>query len=168
MHDRNSSAPSANTNEFLAPSRKTDEFAEEHEPLAPDARDEWLARRAAEINRRIKAVANRESPAASLPVTTEYSQTRSNVKQLYALIDNITNTLMGGVQVHLNNASAIRTVYDIATADTLVNKHPLDFDLYLLGSLGDDHRLHNNLTKILSGAQIAEMVNAQRAAREKQ
>lgn len=100
--------------------------------------------------------------------STNYADREVPVRQLYAIIDSVTNSIIGGIQLHMNNQSAIRTLYDIATADTMVNKHPLDFDLWLLGALGNDHRLNNNLTRIVSGAQIETMVKASNEAKQKE
>lgn len=103
---------------------------------------------------------------ADLPLTTDYTQRPDfTVRQLYAIIDSVTNSIVGGIQIHLNNESAIRTLYDIALGDTMVNKHPRDFDLYMLGALGSDHRIQNNLTRIISGAQIEAIVKASAEAK---
>lgn len=93
---------------------------------------------------------------------TDYRQERgrNRTKMLYAIIDKVTNTIVGGILTHLNDQSAIRQLYDIAIADTIVNKHPLDFDLYALGALGEDHQLNANMRRILTGAQIEAIVNA--------
>lgn len=106
------------------------------------------------------------NPAAAGIHTTHYADREPPIRQLYAIIDSVTNSIIGGVQLHMNNASAIRTLYDVATGDTMLNKHPLDFDLWLLGALGNDHRLNTNLTKIISGAQIAEIVKASNEAKQ--
>lgn len=92
--------------------------------------------------------------------TTNYADREPPTRQLYAIIDSVTNSIIGGIQLHMNHASAIRTLYDIAIADTMLNKHPLDFDLWLLGALGNDHRLNGNLTRLVSGAQIEAIVKA--------
>lgn len=92
--------------------------------------------------------------------TTNYADREVPIRQLYAIIDSVTQSIVGGIQLHMNTASAIRTLYDIATGDTMVHKHPLDFDLWLLGALGNDHRLNSNLTRIISGAQIEAIVKA--------
>lgn len=92
--------------------------------------------------------------------TTDYSDRASTVKMLYVIIDSVTNSPMGGIQIHLNDASALRTLYDIATGDTLVNKHPEDFDLYRLGALGSDRHIYPETVRILTGLQIAAIVKA--------
>lgn len=88
-------------------------------------------------------------------------------KGLYAIIDTITNTIVGGIQLHMNTASAIRTLADIATADTNVNKHPLDFQLRLLGTITEDHHISPELGDIiLVGEQIAAIIaNAKQEGR---
>lgn len=92
--------------------------------------------------------------------TTHYAERVNPVRKLYAIIDSVTNSIIGGIQIHLNDASAIRTLYDVAAGDTMINKHPLDFDLYMLGALSEDHTLHSNVTRILTGSQINELVQA--------
>lgn len=133
MQDNNSIAHSENTTDASAPLRSA---------TATDA-----SHRSAPHIHRI----NYDGPA---------SAPSDRSKQLYAIIDNVTNEILGGIQIHKNDQSAIRTLYDIATRDTMVNKHPADFDLWLLGAIGTDHRLHENLTRIVTGAQILSIVKA--------
>lgn len=84
-------------------------------------------------------------------------------RQLYAIIDIITDTIIGGVQVHLNHQSAIRTLYDIAMGDTSIHKHPRDYELWMLGALGADHKLHPRHERIITGDQIDAIVNSRLA-----
>lgn len=109
-----------------------------------------------------------DTTETGIPIhTTDYRRNLSSVRQLYAIIDSVTDTLIGGIQVHLNDQSAIRTLYDIAMGDTMVNKHPLDFDLWRLGALGQDHRINANLVRITTGAQIETMIKAIKASGER-
>lgn len=81
------------------------------------------------------------------------------VRQLYAVIDSVTDTIIGGIQLHLNDQSAIRTLYDVAMGDTMVHKHPLDFDLWRLGALGHDHTINPQKERIVTGHQIKALVD---------
>lgn len=90
--------------------------------------------------------------------TTNYNRQAPAVRRLYAIVDNVTDTIIGGIQTHLNAASAIRTLHDLATSDTMVAKHPLDFDLWVLGSLTNDHRLIPDKARIISGQQINALI----------
>lgn len=154
MHDTNSKAPSVDTD---------DPYAARHAAENPDS-----VFRAAQdpINNPRRTSADvRRRPEADSPHTTNYTHNLPAIPQLYAIIDSVTDTIIGGIQVHLNNASAIRTLRDIALGDTMLNKHPLDYDLWLLGSLTPDHRITPGKSRIITGAQIEELVNAAREAR---
>lgn len=93
--------------------------------------------------------------------TTNYTQRTftDGHKGIYAIIDTITNTLVGGLQVHLNHQSAMRTMHDIANAQTAVNKHPLDMELRLLATISEQHQIQLEADEvILTGDQIAAMI----------
>lgn len=92
--------------------------------------------------------------------TTDYTAHQlPAIRSLYAIIDGVTDQIVGGIQLHLNATSAIRTLSDIiANPETMIHKHPLDFDLWLLGSLTTDHRVRPEKMKIISGAQIQALV----------
>lgn len=81
------------------------------------------------------------------------------VRGLYAIVDSVTDQIIGGIQIHLNTQSAVRTIIDILRQpnSTLAN-HPLDFDLYRLGTLDNAHRVHPNWELILAGTQIKTMI----------
>lgn len=98
-----------------------------------------------------------ERPSADRIHTTDYNPAiLPHVRSLYAIIDSVTDTILGVIQMHLNAASAIRTLYDLAASpETMINKHPEDYDLWLLGSLTNDHRILPNKMRLITGAQIA-------------
>ena len=78
---------------------------------------------------------------------------------IYAIVDTITNTIIGGLQLHINNASAIRLLNDIANSETSLNKNPLDYELRLLGIINNDNTITQNLNEIIVvGDQIAAMI----------
>lgn len=74
--------------------------------------------------------------------------------RVYAIIDSVTDQIVGGLQIHMNDAGAIRQLLDIARGDTMLNKHPLDYDLFRLGELSKDHQIFANKEKIITGEQI--------------
>lgn len=78
---------------------------------------------------------------------------------VYAIVDSITDQIVGGIQVHLNDASAIRQLMDIAMGDTMLHKHPLDYDLYRLGALTKDHQIVPDKERIVTGHQISAAIN---------
>lgn len=81
------------------------------------------------------------------------------IPHIYAIIDSVTDQMVGGLQVHLNDAAAIRTLMDIASGDTMLNKHPLDYDLYCLGRLSKDHQITADKQRIITGHQIHAFLN---------
>lgn len=81
------------------------------------------------------------------------------VRKLYAVIDNVTDQLTGGIQLHVNEQAAIRSFMQVAMAKgNLINSNPRDFDLWSLGSLSVDHRLTPDKQMVLSGTQIATAI----------
>jgi len=138
MSDKNSTAPSGATSNTIA---------------------EYRRARAVE-NRSAEGVTEVPSRVEADPIqTTKYAPDYPGQRRLYAIIDSVTDTIVGGVQIHINDASALRTLYDVVHADTAVRKHPLDFDLWMIGMLTNDHRVVPNKVKIVSGAQIDAMAN---------
>lgn len=57
---------------------------------------------------------------------------------IYAIYDNVAKSLAGGLYLHKHEASAVRFFADVASdPQTMVAKHPQDFDLVRLGHLRD-------------------------------
>lgn len=55
---------------------------------------------------------------------------------IYAVLDLVANDLLGMLALHKSEATAIRMFADIADAKgTIVNQHPGDFALLLLGNI---------------------------------
>lgn len=64
------------------------------------------------------------------------------MKHIYAILDTVTDDIIGGLQLHAHPASAVRTFGDIASdPKTTIAKHPHDFALIALGKLTDEHTL---------------------------
>jgi len=138
MPDKNSTAPSGAMSNTIAEYRRA----------------------VAVENRSAEGVTDSPSRVEADPIhTTRYTPDYPAQRRLYAIIDSVTDTIVGGVQIHINDASALRTLYDVVHADTAVRKHPLDFDLWMIGTLTNDHRVVPNKVKIVSGAQIDAMAN---------
>lgn len=85
---------------------------------------------------------------------------RRGFQGLYVLVDVLTNTRIGGIQLHINHASAVRMLFDVAnTPTTGVAKHPHDYELRLIGEVSDDnHDLTPRGEIIITGDQIATMI----------
>lgn len=77
---------------------------------------------------------------------------------IYAILDNKAEMLIGGLQLHKAQASAIRSFTDIALdPKTLINRHPEDFELIELGFLTDNNTIHPNddYNVVITGAAWA-------------
>lgn len=75
---------------------------------------------------------------------------------IYAIIDKKTEDLIGGLQLHKHPASAIRTFTDIGLdKQTLLNRHPEDFDLVKLGELTDQNQIQPDYNVIITGSAWA-------------
>lgn len=73
---------------------------------------------------------------------------------LFAVLDTVADTIIGGVQLHKHEASAIRSFGDIASMpNSIVALHPADFSLLRLGHLTADNQLVPDYAVILTGAQ---------------
>lgn len=75
---------------------------------------------------------------------------------LYAIVDEVADAIIGGIQLHKHDAAAIRTFGDIArTEGSMINRHPTDFALMRVGFLMDDHRIDAlpSAELVLTGAQ---------------
>lgn len=61
---------------------------------------------------------------------------------IYAILDVKADMLVGGLHLHKAEAAAIRMFSDIAgTPDTTVGRHPDDYELLFLGSIGEDNQI---------------------------
>lgn len=172
MQNKNSTAPLDATNNH------------DRRFMSDEERGELLAEQAKRINARINALAETQG-SASTPGETDARRSADRIdridydephrpvqhKSLYAIIDNVTGQIAGGIQLHLNDQSAVRTLVDVACeANTSVNKHPLDFDLWRLGHLTEYNRIMPEMIKITSGAQIETIIDThqKRLAAKKQ
>lgn len=157
MHDRNSMQHSANTNDWKKEER--------HTQLLEEQRDAEMAR--AQKSPYLKPAPNNNSALSVQRPHREgiaLDHARHDEHGLYAIIDTTTKQIVGGLQMHRNSASAIRQLADIARGDTIVNKHPLDFELRLLGTIDNNtYSISAELAEtIITGDQIAAMLdNAQ-------
>lgn len=77
-------------------------------------------------------------------------------KIIYAVYDNVADDILGGLHIHRHEAAAIRFYGDIATLpDSLIGKHPQDFDLVQLGHINRHGRIVGEFRIVLTGAQWA-------------
>lgn len=75
---------------------------------------------------------------------------------IYAIIDKVAGQIIGGLQAHKHEAAAVRFYSDVAAMkESLVGKHPQDFDLYRLGHVNLDHEIEPEKTIILRGSMWA-------------
>lgn len=73
---------------------------------------------------------------------------------LYAVLDTVADLIIGGIQIHRHEASAIRTFGDVATMpNSVVAAHPGDFILVRLGHLDDSNMLVPDHSVVMTGAQ---------------
>lgn len=77
-------------------------------------------------------------------------------KQIYAIYDNVAESIIGGLHLHPHPAPAIRMFGDVAALpNSQIGLHPADFDLQLLGTLNDDNSITPHKETILTGATWA-------------
>lgn len=75
---------------------------------------------------------------------------------LYAIYDVLAQTLMGGIYLHKHEAGAVRFFCDVASdPQTLIAKHPQDFDLIRLGYITHHTELVADHAIILKGSTWA-------------
>lgn len=74
---------------------------------------------------------------------------------IYAVRDTVADLIIGGLQIHRAEASAIRTFGDAATMQgSVVQMHPADFELVRLGWLLEDNQtLEPDFAVVLTGAR---------------
>lgn len=158
MHSRNSTTP-------------LDATVNHDRRYMTDAeRDDALNARLDTINKQIGSASSPDDKPVSRSadrIHTVDTTTEHREPQLYAVIDSVTNQIIGGIQLHLNHASAIRAIRDIALGDTIVQRHPLDFDLYHVGSLTRDNRILPTFARLVTGAQLKAIVDAAHSTERK-
>lgn len=75
---------------------------------------------------------------------------------IYAIYDNVADQLVGGLQLHKHVASAVRAFSDIASdPQTLINRHPDDYDLIQLGFITPDNQIKPEYQIVMRGAAWA-------------
>lgn len=75
---------------------------------------------------------------------------------VYAINDTVAAQLVGGLYAHKHEAAAVRFFCDVAAMpDSLVGKHPQDFDLIRLGFVTHEHELVPDPAVILKGSTWA-------------
>lgn len=71
---------------------------------------------------------------------------------IYAIVDVKANQMVGGLMTHKHEAAAVRMFSDIANAkDTMIQRHPQDFNLVRLGYITHDYALAPDYADILTG-----------------
>lgn len=79
---------------------------------------------------------------------------------IYAILDNVAGALVGGLTCHKHEAAAVRFYSDVATMkDSLIGKHPQDFDLLRLGYVTHHNEIEPEHTVILRGSTWAAAQN---------
>lgn len=72
---------------------------------------------------------------------------------IYAVHDTVADIIVGGLQTHRAEASAIRTFGDAASMKgSVVQMHPGDFQLLRLGWINDDHSIEPDAAVVMTGA----------------
>lgn len=79
-----------------------------------------------------------------------------NNGKIYAILDTVADTIIGGLTIHKHDAAAIRFFADVASMpDSRVGQHPHDYNLMCLGCITTDNTIEADDTLILSGASWA-------------
>lgn len=72
---------------------------------------------------------------------------------IYAIYDTVAKSITGGLYLHKHEASAVRFYADVASdPNTMIAKHPQDFDLIRLGYIKDHKALDGDYAIILKGS----------------
>lgn len=72
---------------------------------------------------------------------------------LYAIVDHVSQDILGILQIHKHEAAAIRMFTDIAAMpNSQVGLHPADYALVRMGWLNDDLTIAPENTSILEGS----------------
>lgn len=75
---------------------------------------------------------------------------------IYAIYDNVAKAVVGMLMMHKHEASAVRMYADVASsAESMIGKHPQDFDLVRLGHLRDHKLLDPDYHVVLKGSTWA-------------
>lgn len=81
------------------------------------------------------------------------------MRQMYAVFDIKSESIIGGIVLESRDAPAIRAFHDALTPknNTVLSQHPEDFELILLGTLMDDGQVipADKPTTIATGTQWA-------------
>lgn len=79
-----------------------------------------------------------------------------------AIIDNKANDIIGQyLHVQRATATAVRMFQDAMTnPETMLHKHPEDFDLYQLGELTDEHTIEGPKELIITGKALKAALEA--------
>lgn len=79
---------------------------------------------------------------------------------VYAILDTIADQLIGGLVHYKHDAAAVRFFSDVAAMkESLIAKHPQDFDLIRLGYITHHHEMEPNNAVILKGSMWAAAQN---------
>lgn len=97
------------------------------------------------------------SAPPTTPKTTGTDMDNSKYQAgVYAIKDTVANILTGGLYAHKHEAAAVRFFCDVASMkDSLVGKHPQDFDLLRLGYITHNDEIVPDLTTVLKGSTFA-------------
>lgn len=75
---------------------------------------------------------------------------------VYAVIDNITKEILGGLHLHKHEAAAIRFFTDVATLpNSMIAQHPNDYALWRLGYITLEQTLEAHHELIITGGTLA-------------
>lgn len=78
--------------------------------------------------------------------------------KIYAIIDNKTDEIIGGLHIHKHHASAVRYFNDILSyKGSMPNMHPTDFDLWQLGTISELNELYHDKELVQSGSAWASL-----------
>lgn len=84
---------------------------------------------------------------------------------IYAILDTAADMYIGGLHLHKHEASAVRMFNDIAMLpDTIIGKHPEDFELIQLGHLEDDNKMSVEHMLVLTGKQWQQLQKVNQAS----
>lgn len=76
-----------------------------------------------------------------------------HTRHIYAVYDNVAESIIGGLQLHYHDAPAIRMYSDIANMpNSTIGMHPQDYDLLDLGTLNDNATVTPERRTVLTGA----------------
>lgn len=72
---------------------------------------------------------------------------------IYAILDTVSEQIAGGLYLHKHEAAAVRFYADVASRpDTLVAKHPQDFNLVQLGYITHENTIIPEYKTVLLGS----------------